>query len=285
MAIRPRTLTASVVPILVGTSLAYRFGHQIHWEISLWALISALFIQIGTNLFNDVIDFRNGADTAERLGPQRVTQSGVISSGLVMKAGVFCFLLASLSGIPLILQGGWVIVGIGLISLFLGYAYTGGPFPLAYKGLGDLFVVLFFGLVAVGAIYYLHTGDWSFRALVAGLQVGFLATVLIAINNFRDMEQDSKANKKTLAVRWGSAFARKEIQCLFWASFLLCVYWWIEGAWGAALFPLFLWPVVMKLVKQIYIHDPGAIYNRYLSQAGLLHFLFGIQLSLGFLVT
>jgi 1,4-dihydroxy-2-naphthoate octaprenyltransferase len=134
MALRPKTLGAAVVPVVVGTLLAYRFGHQVRWWLSAWALLSTLFIQIGTNLFNDVIDFRKGADTNQRLGPQRVTQSGAIAPTWVFGAGVFSFLLATACGMPLVFQGGPVVVGIGILSLFFGYAYTGGPYPSLTRG-------------------------------------------------------------------------------------------------------------------------------------------------------
>lgn len=285
MALRPKTLGAAVVPVVVGTLLAFRFGHQVRWWLSAWALLSTLFIQIGTNLFNDVIDFKKGADTNQRLGPQRVTQSGAIAPAWVFGAGVFSFLLAIACGMPLVFQGGAVVIGIGILSLFFGYAYTGGPYPLAYKGLGDIFVVLFFGLVAVGGVYFIHTGEWNLKAVVAGLQVGFLATVMIAINNFRDIAQDKAAHKRTLAVRWGPRFARLEIRFLYVMSFGLSVYWLIVGCWGAALLPLMLWPGARGVIKQISVHDPGPVYNKLLARAGLIHLLFGLQLSLGFLIS
>lgn len=285
MAFRPKTLTAAVVPVLVGTALAFRIAGEVNIWMSVWALLGALFIQIGTNLFNDALDFKKGADTAERLGPQRVTQSGLISEKGVMIAGSISFLLAILCGVPLVLEGGWVIVVIGLISLFFGYTYTGGPFPLAYKGLGDLFVVLFFGLVAVGGVYYLHTGQFSAEAVVAGLQVGLMATVLIAINNLRDIHQDKKVDKRTLAVRFGISFARMEIMLLLGLSFALSVYWFFQGHWAAALLPLVLGPSAWRLMQGVQQSEPGPIYNTYLAQAGFVHLLFGIQLSLGLFLT
>lgn len=284
LAFRPKTLTAAIVPIAVGTALAHRFNHHVHWWSSFWALLSALLIQIGTNLFNDAIDFKKGADTEERVGPQRVTQSGLIDARVVMGGGIFCFVLAVLCGIPLVLQGGWVVFFIGIVSLVCGYAYTGGPFPLAYQGFGDLFVIIFFGLVAVGGVYYLHTGNWDWPAMVAGLQVGFLATVLIAINNFRDMAQDQKVQKKTLAVRWGANFARWEIRLLFAGSFVLLIYWLYAGSWGAGLFPLVLLPFAIGIIQQIGLHEPGPVYNQFLVRAGVIHLLFGLNLSLGLLV-
>ncbi|PCI27500.1 1,4-dihydroxy-2-naphthoate octaprenyltransferase [Candidatus Kaiserbacteria bacterium] len=190
MAFRPKTLTAAVVPVFVATALLLPSDFPIRWWITLAALASALFIQIGTNLINDGIDFKKGADDENRLGPKRATQSGLLKYKTVMAMGFVSFLIAIVCGIPLVMQGGWVIAGIGVVSLICGYAYTGGPYPLAYRGLGDLFVIIFFGIVAVGGVYYLHTEGFHLDALVAGLQVGLLCTVLIAINKFNGAVSD-----------------------------------------------------------------------------------------------
>lgn len=279
MALRVKTLTAGTIPIIVGTALVIASGHNVYWQLSLWALLSTLFIQIGTNLVNDVMDFKKGADTKNRLGPQRVTQGGLLSPQVVMIGALISFVLALLFGIPLVIRGGETILIIGLCSLFLAYAYTGGPFPLAYKGLGDLFVILFFGIIAVSGVYYLHTLTFSWSAFVAGLQVGFLSTVLIAINNLRDIEQDRLANKKTLAVRFGRGFARFEILFLILATFALLCFWAFTHQWLAMVLPLVSFPLCRSLVKGIYRESP--IYNQHLAKAALIHFLFGIQLSLG----
>lgn len=279
MALRPKTLTAAVVPVLVATALVKSERHAVLWWVSICALLSASFIQIGTNLVNDAIDFKKGADTEKRIGPQRVTQSGLLTSGQVMMGAVSCFLAALVLGVPLVVQGGWPIVVIGLVSLAMGYAYTGGPFPLAYKGLGDLFVILFFGLVAVGGTYYLHTSTFSMSALVAGLQVGLLSTVLIAINNLRDAPQDALVNKKTLAVRFGVAFARAEIAALVLATFVLGGYWLSIGNLNAAVLPLLLVPLARRLVFGVYRHDPSPVFNQFLASAAKLQLFFGVVLS------
>lgn len=282
MALRPKTLSAAVVPIVVATALVKAEGHEILWWVSVCALLSAVFIQIGTNLVNDAIDFKKGADTEERIGPQRVTQSGLLKPQTVLTGGFVCFGIALLLGIPLVIQGGWPIVGIGLVSLFLGYAYTGGPFPLAYKGLGDLFVILFFGLIAVGGTYYLHTGGVSASSLIAGLQVGCLATVLIAVNNLRDAPQDAKAGKKTLAVRFGIRFARIEILALVLLPLLLGIYWYRYGFWNAAILPLLCIPIARRLIMGVFMHPPSPIYNRFLAMAALLQMGFGVLLAVAF---
>ncbi len=281
IALRVRTLTAAIIPIAVGTALVATTGHKVHGLISLWALLSSLFIQIGTNLINDSLDFKKGADTQDRIGPQRVTQSGLLSPQRVMAGALLSLGMAALFGIPLVMRGGLVILVTGLVSLLLAYAYTGGPFPLAYKGLGDLFVLLFFGIIAVGGVYYLHTLTFSWEALVGGLQVGLLSTVLIAINNLRDIQQDRLAFKKTLAVRWGPGFVRTEILFLTLLSFGFLCFWAMKGHWLAATLPLMSFPLCRSLLREIYDNDPGPVYNQYLAKASLIHTLFGLQLTLG----
>jgi 1,4-dihydroxy-2-naphthoate octaprenyltransferase len=279
LAFRPKTLTAALVPIFVGTAIAYSEGFHTQLWITLCTLFSALLIQIATNLLNDSIDFKKGADTEERIGPQRVTQSGLISSTAVMWGGIICLVIALLLGIPLVIHGGWPIVVIGICSLFLAYGYTGGPFPLAYMGLGDLFVILFFGLIAVGGMNYLYAQVLRDAAIIGGLQIGFLATVLIAINNLRDREQDMKVGKKTLAVRFGISFVRLEIATLIGASFALNVYW-LE--WGlAAYLPCLLLPLALKIIWDVFSTEPSEAYNKFLAQAALLHLGFGLLLSVG----
>lgn len=279
LAFRPKTLTAAIVPILVGTAIAYSEGFYTPAWITICTLFSALFIQIATNLLNDAIDFSKGADSHERIGPQRVTQSGLLSEKTVMWGGVFCLVVALAFGVPLVLHGGWPILFIGICSLFLAYGYTGGPFPLAYLGLGDLFVILFFGLIAVGGMNYLYALVLRNAAIIGGLQVGFLATVLIAINNLRDREQDMKVGKKTLAVRFGVLFVRIEIATLIGACFALNIYW-LE--WGmAAYLPWLLSPLALKIIWDVFSTEPSAAYNKFLAQAAALHLGFGVLLSVG----
>jgi 1,4-dihydroxy-2-naphthoate octaprenyltransferase len=198
-----------------------------------------------------------------------------------MVAGFVTFALAILAGIPLVIAGGWVIVAIGLVSLVCGYIYTGGPAPLAYKGLGDLFVILFFGVVAVGGVFYIHTKTYNLDALVAGLQIGFLCTVLIAINNLRDRAQDALVNKKTLAVRLGERGARLEIVALYACTFLLNIYWYRHGQSFAAGMSFVSLPLAILLVRNIWSTSPGPIFNIFLAQASLIHLLFGLLFSLG----
>lgn len=180
------------------------------------------------------------------------------------------------------MKGGWVIVGIGLVSVLMGYAYTAGPFPLAYLGLGDLFVILFFGLLAVSGIVFLNTGEWYSEAMILGLQIGFHATVLIAINNLRDHKGDALVNKKTMAVRFGEKFSRYEIAFLAFAPFALNIYWWFEGFKIPAIVSLFALPLAIKVTRNVFKTEPGPIYNKFLGQAAGLHLVFGILIAIGF---
>lgn len=281
LALRPKTLTAAIVPVVVGSAVAA--VHPAGWElwISACALLSAVFIQIATNLFNDAIDFHKGADTHERIGPRRVTQSGLLSSKSVMTGGVIALIIAVFLGIPLVLRGGMPIVLIGVVSLALAYAYTGGPYPLAYRGLGDLFVFLFFGLIAVGGVVYLHIGEWGPNAMVAGAQVGLLGTVLIAVNNLRDFRQDRAVHKWTLAARFGPNFARAEIVLLMLAAYGLGFWWWNQGFHKAALLPLLSLPLGLAVLAGVLRSEPGESFNRFLAQAAGTQLLFGSFLTIG----
>ena len=282
LALRPKTLTAAIVPVMVATALVRSTGDEVIWWISICAVLSAAFIQIGTNLVNDAIDFKKGADTETRIGPQRVTQSGLLTSRQVMNGAFLCFFISFCLGVPLVVQGGWPIVVIGLVSILMAYGYTGGPYPLAYKGLGDIFVIVFFGFVAVMGTYYLHTGRFDLVSAVAGLQVGSLATVLIAINNMRDAPQDALVNKKTLAVRFGLTFARVEIALLVIVPFLVGIYWARTDHFNAAILPCVAIPFARRVVAGVFKNEPSPVYNRFLAMAAALQLVFGLFLSIGF---
>ena len=280
LAARPKTLTAAFVPILVGTALSYRLTGKCRPELSLIALISTLLIQIGTNLINDSYDFVQGADTEDRLGPKRATQSGWIHASRVKAGGLFCFLLAALCALPLVVVGGWPILVMGILSLLFGFLYTAGPCPLAYVGLGDLFVLIFFGWVAVGGIYFLNTESYHEYALLAGTQVGLFATVLIAINNFRDLETDRLVNKMTCAVRFGETFCRLEIGSLIGLGFGLGAFWLKADLSYSFYVPLLSFPLGAFLVHQIVTTRPGRIYNQFLAYGAMLQLAFGVSLSM-----
>lgn len=281
LATRPKTLTAALVPIVVATALAVAQGFAIRWWISGLALLASLFIQFGTNLVNDAIDFKKGSDGVHRLGPVRVTQSGLLSARAVLTVAWIFFAAAFLCGIPLVQAGGPVILLIGLLSIAFAYLYTGGPYPLAYHGLGEIFVVIFFGGVAVGGLFFLQSQSYNLPAVVAALQVGLLASVLIEINNLRDVGEDQKNNKNTLAVLFGVRFARSLLAFSVLCPYVLGLYWWVQIKPLAFLLPLFTVPLAMKLIFAIYRTEPSRTYNSFLARAALIHLLFGILLAVG----
>jgi 1,4-dihydroxy-2-naphthoate octaprenyltransferase len=281
---RPKTLSAAVIPVLVGTALVSGLGGHPQIWIAGFALLSAIMIQIGTNYVNDAIDFWKGADTDTRLGDARAAQSGWFSPRAVMGMGIFCFAVAMAFGVPLVWEGGYPILVIGVFSLLMGYSYTGGPFPLAYLGLGDLFVILFFGLIAVGGVFFLQTKFYALPALVAGLQIGLLATVLIAINNLRDLDQDREVGKRTMAVRLGPKNARIEVLILIGLAFALNFFWLGQGFTYAFALPMACFPLALRLVRQVLMTQASRQYNQLLAQAALVHMLFGVLLSVGFIL-
>jgi 1,4-dihydroxy-2-naphthoate polyprenyltransferase len=279
LALRPKTLTASVVPCLAATALAQQTQKNISLSLLWSALVSAIFIQITTNLVNDAVDFEKGADTEARIGPQRITASGALKPKQTLFLAHISALLALVFSIPLVLAGGTPIIVLGLVSIAMAYAYTAGPMPLAYHGLGDVFVVLFFGLFAVSGMFYIHTKQLSLNAGWLGLQIGFLATVLIAINNFRDHATDVLVNKKTLAVRLGPRFSRFEIAFLLITPFLMNLWWIAYFGWDAFIIPLIAFPLAFFVIKKIFQEEPSTKYNKYLGLAAAVHLIFGIALA------
>jgi len=267
LASRPKTLSAAIVPVLMGTALAARERAAVSWGLFTWTLLGAVLIQIATNFINDAIDFKKGADTGERLGPTRVTQAGLLSARAVMTAAWLCLAGAALCGIPLIVRGGWPLLVIGLASMAAAYAYTGGPYPLAYHGLGELFVVVFFGLLAVGGTFYVQTLRLTRNALFAGVAAGSLATVMIVINNLRDIDGDRRSNKRTLAARFGERFARLEVILFTLAPFV--------AVFPITWLPLLALPLAL-LVIACASRSRGAALNRCLGIGSALQWTFGI---------
>ncbi len=269
LAARPKTLPAAVAPVVLGSALAWRLTGQFSWLLAWCTLGSTIAIQIATNYFNDAVDARKGADTAARLGPLRATAAGLLTPRRMLGAGGGMLVLAVLLSLPMVAARGWPVVAIGVVSLFFTYGYTGGPVPLAYRGLGEIFVLLFFGLVAVAGTVFVQTGDWHGGAFLVGAQVGMLSTVLIAINNLRDRVEDSGSNKRTLAVRFGETFARIEIAVLCLAPYLLGWAWCRWGG-GPGLWPWAAASVLGLLVAwRVQVTPPGRIYNKYLALSAL----------------
>jgi 1,4-dihydroxy-2-naphthoate polyprenyltransferase len=283
LAIRLPTLSAAVVPVLVGTALAIR-DHRASAIIFVVILCAALAIQIGTNLTNDLFDFQKGADTGERLGPVRVVQAGLLSQKQVARASVVSFAFAALLGLYLVKVGGWPILLVGLASIASGIAYTGGPWPLGYHGLGDVFVFVFFGVVAVVGTFYLHAGSVSGAALIASLPVAMLVTAILVVNNLRDVDTDRKAGKRTLAVRLGPNAARIEYAILVFGAYVAAAAMWISAACSIwTLLPWLTLPLGASLVRAAW-RNQGAALNRVLRQTAGLHLAFGVLLAASFLL-
>jgi 1,4-dihydroxy-2-naphthoate octaprenyltransferase len=265
LAMRPKTLTAAIGPILIGTALAYKDGYFSGLYLGL-TLLNALLIQIATNLCNDYYDFVKGADTFERVGPMRVTQAGLIAPEKVKAAFIVVFGLAACVGVLLVLRGGWPIVLIGIASILSGLAYTAGPYALAYLGLGELFVLIFFGPIAVAGTYYVQTLNFSWPACIAGIAMGLLSCAILAVNNLRDLEQDKKAHKKTLAVRFGQNFANFEyVFCLLVPALIA----FLMHAWAASL----------VIVSGLLLMRKSSL-DKLLPQTALLGLIFAIILAI-----
>jgi 1,4-dihydroxy-2-naphthoate polyprenyltransferase len=280
LAARPKTLTAALAPVAVGTGLAFGTGAG-RWTLALAALLGALLIQVGTNLTNDYYDFRKGADTAERLGPVRVTQAGLVAPRTVLAAAALCFGAAMAVGAFLVVAGGWPVVAIGLLSILAGWAYTGGPAPLGYLGLGEVFVLIFFGFVAVGGTVWVQALRLPSATWLSALSVGSTGTLLIVVNNLRDVDTDGRAGKRTLAVRFGEDFARGEYLCLLVVAFAAPVVAWALGQVGApvllslAALPLAVPPLRLVLTQR------GAALNRALATSARLQLVHGLLLAIG----
>ncbi len=284
MAARPKTLYAAVAPVLVGSAVAYSAGG---FQIlpALAALLAAVSIQIGTNLANDVADFRRGADNEARLGPVRVTQAGVLTERQVFSGMWLSFGFAALLGIYLYLEAGWPVLAIGLLSIAAGIAYTAGPFPLGYHGLGDAAVFVFFGLIAVNGTFYVQTRTLVPAVLWASLPIGLLATAIIVVNNLRDIDTDAAAGKITLAVRIGRRGTRLEFAVLLGLAFLIPLLMWALGVsrmW--VLLPWLASPFALQAVQEVH-QLTGSALNRTLASTSRLELLYSLLLSLGLILT
>lgn len=281
LATRPKTLPAAIVPVWVGCVLAWKTIGTWSPGLAACTLGSALSIQIASNFFNDAIDARKGADTAIRIGPRRATASGLLPSPVVFGLGAVALGLAAVLAWPLIAARGWPILAIGLPSLYFSFGYTGGPFPLAYRGLGEGFVMLFFGWIAVLGTVFIQTGEWMVNALLLGTQAGALSTALIAINNLRDSAEDATTGKRTLAVRLGASWAKKETSALLLLPFLLGLLWWPAGFTGFLLGPVLALPLAAGVARRVSRDEPGPGHNLLLAKAGATLLLFAIGFHLG----
>jgi len=287
MAARPRTLPAAVAPVLVGTALAATDG-TFRWLTFVAAMLGAVFIQVGTNLSNDYSDARRGADTEDRLGPVRVTAGGLVPPRQVLVATYVAFALAVLAGVYLIATAGWELLLVGAASILAGVLYTGGPRPYGYEGLGEVFVFLFFGVVAVTGSYFAQTERLTWEAFVLAVPVGLLAAAILVVNNVRDLETDRRAGKRTLAVRLGRARARTLYLAMVYGAFVCALLPWLLGsdelsAW-LALVVLAL-PLAVPVVAIVRSRTDGPSLNGALARTGMLQLVFCALLSAGILAS
>jgi 1,4-dihydroxy-2-naphthoate polyprenyltransferase len=279
MAARPRTLPASIAPILVGSAVAWHEG-GFHLLTASLALITALLLQIAANYANDAIDFKRGTDTAERVGPTRITSAGYVTYDQVMRATVITLGLAVLTGLYLVYRGGWPFLVLGLAAVICAVAYTGGPFPISYLGLGEVFVFLFFGLIAVTGTAYLQTGDVTALALAASIPSGAMNVGILIVNNYRDLEGDRIANKRTVAVRIGPEKTRIEYQAMLLATLVVpFAFWAVDWLDAWALLTVLSWPLFRQLRQQIHTLRGPAL-NRTLGMTGRTSLVFSVLFSI-----
>lgn len=283
LAIRPKTLPAAAASAIVGAAVAFYDGAFL-WGPALACLLAALLLQIGANLANDVFDYYRGADTHARLGPLRVTQAGLLRPGQVMLGMWLVFGLAAMLGVYLYLQAGWPVLLIGVASIAAAIAYTGGPFPFGYYGLGDLVVFIFFGPVAVCGTYFVQAGRISALSIVSSLPMGFLITAILVVNNLRDIATDRQAGKHTLAVRLGEAGTRWE-----YSLCLLAAYWVppLLGILGVTFWVLLAWLSIPLAVSQTRLvwTQAGRPLNQALAGTGRLTLVYAVLFSLGLVLS
>lgn len=279
-ATRPRTLPAAVAPVLVGSALAARDGRLDAAAAGL-CLGFALLIQIGTNFANDYYDFIKGADTAARVGPRRAVAAGLIAPAAMRRAMLLVFAAAFAVGLGLLPWGGPWLLAIGVASIACGIAYTGGPWPLGYNGLGDLFVFVFFGLVAVGATYFVQAGKMTTDALLAAIPVGLLAANILVVNNYRDVETDAAAGKRTLVVRFGRGAARAQFAGSLLVALAMPLVFLARGARPWCLLPLVLAPLAWRHCRRLQESKSPSELIALLGDTGKLLALYALLLAAG----
>lgn len=283
-AARPKTLAAAFVPVLVGASIAFNDA-LINWVATTVALFCAFLIQIGTNFANDYFDFIKGADTDERIGFERATSAGLIAPKTMLFATVVCMSLAFLFGLYLVWIGGTIVLVIGLLSLLFGILYTGGPFPLGYNGLGDVFVFIFFGVVAVMTTYFVNALAWSEDTFWASLAVGALCTNILVVNNLRDVEQDSKVGKRTLGVLFGETALKIEYSLMLLLAFAIPPHFYFQLNYEYWVFlPFIIIPIAIRHAFIIWNEEDKRNLNNQLEKTARFMAIFGILFALGIIV-
>jgi 1,4-dihydroxy-2-naphthoate polyprenyltransferase len=285
MAARPRTLPAAIAPVLVGTAAAIEAVNDLRAGAFIAALIGSIFIQIGTNLANDYSDAKRGADTADRLGPVRVTSAGLVAPRRVLYATWLAFAVSVVAGIYLATVAGPIIIAVGAASILAGVLYTGGPRPYGYAGMGELFVFLFFGLVAVNGSYYVQLERLGWTPFWLSLSVGFLSTAILVVNNVRDLETDRRAGKRTLAVRLGRERTRRLYAALLGGAYLALPVGLLVGSGPAwALLGLASAPLARRPLDAVFNHTDGPSLNRALAGTGALLGAFSLLVTAGLLI-
>jgi len=285
MAARIRTLPAAVAPVLVGTSVAIERG-VLRPGTFIAALLGSIFIQIGTNLANDYSDARRGADAEDRVGPVRVTAGGLVPPRQVLIATYVTFGLAVVCGLYLVVFAGIELLIVGVASIAAGVLYTGGPKPYGYEGLGELFVFLFFGVVAVTGSTFAQLQSWPWQAFVLSIPVGLLAAAILVVNNVRDLDSDKRAGKRTLAVRLGRERGRTIYALMVYGAYVAAPLPWLLGALSPWLaLPWLTLPLAIKLVRTVREHADGPTLNAMLAQTGVLQLAFCLLLSAGVLAS
>lgn len=282
-AARPRTLPAAIAPVLVGSALAAHDG-RFHAGAAALCLGFALLVQIGTNFANDYFDFIHGADTAARVGPRRAVAAGLISPATMKRATVAVFAAAFLVGLGLVAWGGPWLIAIGVASIICGVAYTGGPWPLAYHGLGDIFVFVFFGLVAVGATYFVQAGRMDAEVLVAAVPIGLLITNILVVNNYRDAETDAAAGKRTLVVRFGRGAARVQFGLSLAVALAIPWVFLARGHRAWCLLPVVLLPLAWTHFRRLQEGRAPAELIALLGDTGKFVALYAVLFSVGVLL-
>lgn len=279
-AARPKTLPAAIVPVMVATALAHAHGAADYWKAGV-CLVFALLVQIGTNFANDYFDFQHGADTAERVGPRRAVAAGLISPRTMLVATALVLTLAFAVGLVLVVEGGWLLLPIGVVSILCAIAYTGGPYPLGYNGLGDVFVFVFFGLVAVCVTFFVQAGRPGSDVVLAAAAMGLLAANILVANNYRDAETDARAGKRTLVVRFGRRFAFWQYGLSAAAALLVPGALWLSGYSWPVLAPLLLAPWGAKLTHRLGVSVAPAEQIAILADTAKFLAVYGVLLSAG----
>lgn len=283
-AARPKTLTAAYTPVIIGASLAY-LQDSLNLLVSLIALLCATLIQIGTNFANDYYDYKKGSDRADRVGFKRMTAVGLIEPDKMKLAAYLTMFLAFLSGLYLVNVGGVTILAIGISSLVFGIMYTGGPFPLGYNGLGDIFVFVYFGIVATMTTYYLNTLEWSSTSFWASVIPGALSTNILVVNNLRDVAQDKLSGKKTLGVLLGERALQWEYTLLLALALAIPPHFYFRlDASLCIFFPYLSIPLSLKLLAEIWSHQKKSTLNGTLEKTAAFMFVYGVLFTVGLLI-